>query len=288
MPYPRMGPRTYARIPAVTKRDVASWWRSRLEGEQPWGPTQQIHFVERVLALEPRSRILDLGCGSGRQTLELARRGHRVLGLDAVETPLAEARSNARKERLNIHFLKCDSRQIPYKNDFDAVVCLSTAFGLLPSERDDHKTLESVWKALKPGGNLLLDLLNKEWLMRHFEPQLWEQASEGRGDVVLDRFSYNFETGRLDNHRTFVGPTGERTPSFVSQRVYTLTEIKTLLAWADLEYKQTWGGFDGGPYGMDTPRMIVLATKPHTVPPKPRRDDDLVAAIKIKGRRKSR
>lgn len=267
---------------------MASWWRSRLEGEQPWTPQAQVSFVERVLALEPRSRILDLGCGSGRQTLELARRGHRVLGLDAVETPLAEARAAARQERLNIHFLKSDTRQIPYKNDFDAVVCLSTAFGLLPSERDDAKVLESVVKALKPGGQLLLDLLNKEWLMRHFEPQFWEQASEGRGDVVLDRFSFNFETGRLDNHRMFVAPGGERTPSFVSQRVYTLTEMKAQLGRVDLEYRQVWGGFDGGPYGMDTPRMIVLAVKPQAQVRKARPDDELETAIRIKGRRKSR
>jgi SAM-dependent methyltransferase len=277
-----------ARIARVTKREAASWWRSRLEGEQPWTPAAQVSFVERVLALEPRSRVLDLGCGSGRQTLELARRGHRVLGLDAAETPLAEARAAARQERLNVHFLKSDSRQIPYRNDFDAVVCLSTAFGLLPSERDDQKVLESVVKALKAGGHLLLDLVNKEWLMRHFEPQFWEQASEGRGDVVLDRFSFNFETGRLDNHRMFVGPTGERTPSFVSQRVYTLTEIKSALARVELEYKQVWGGFDGGPYGMDTPRMIVLAAKPHAQAKRARPDDELPAAIRIKGRRKSR
>lgn len=272
----------------MTKRDVAFWWRSRLEGEQPWSPTTQVAFVERVLALEPRSRILDLGCGSGRQTLELARRGHRVLGLDAAETPLAEARAAARLEKLNVHFLKSDTRQIPYRNDFDAVVALSTSFGLLPSERDDLKVLESVTKALKPKGHLLLDLVNKEWLMRHFEPHFWEQASEGRGDVILDRFSFNFETGRLDNHRTFVGPDGSRTPSFVSQRVYTLTEIKALLARAGLEYRQVWGGFDGGQYGMDTPRMLVLAHKAAAKPEPRREDDELESAIKIKGRRKAR
>lgn len=246
---------------------------------------EQIDGVDRFLKLEPRSRILDLACGSGRQTLELARRGHRVLGLDPSEAALSEARAAARQERLNVHFLKSDIRNIPYRAEFDAVVNLFTSFGYFPGERDDARALESVRKALKPQGLLLLDLLNKEWLMRHFEPNLWEGV-EGKGAVVLDRISYDFETGRVENHRTIVAPDGGRTPSFVSMRVYTLTEVKALLDRAGLVYRQSWGGFDGSAYGMDAPRMIVLAQKPPEKRPAPKRDDDdLPKAIRIKGRR---
>lgn len=273
----------------MAKKDVAFWWRMHFEDDPTYRPAYrikaQIDGVERFLRLEPRSRILDLACGSGRQTLELARRGHRVLGVDAAEEPLAEARASARAERLTVHFLKTDSRQITYRSEFDAVVSLFSAFGSAKAEREDLKILECVRRGLKPGGQLLLDVLNKEWLMRHFEPNFWEQGEDGKGTVVLDQISFNFDTGRLDNHRTLVSKDGTRSPSFVSFRIYTLTEIKGLLERAGLAYRQCWGGFDGSAYGMDSPRMILLAERPKEGRARPRiKDDGLPRAIKIKGR----
>ena len=275
----RLGPKAYSRRGGQKVVESARMWDPTLRA--PYQPKGQIDGVERFLTLEPRSRILDLACGAGRQTLELARRGHRVLGMDSA---IAEAKAAAKHERLNVHFMKCDIRQIPYKAEFDAVVSLFTGFGTLPNERDDLRCLESIKRALKPEGKLLLDLLNKEWLMRHFEPNFWEQDENKKGDVVLDQISFNFETGRLDNHRTIVGPDGKRQPSFVSLRVYTLTELKGLLERAGLVYVQSWGGFDGGAYGMDSPRMIVLARRP---PERARRkvEDNLPKALRIKGRR---
>lgn len=273
----------------MSKRESAHGWRTHFEDNPAQRPSHQIQShidgVERFLALEPRSRLLDLACGSGRQTLELARRGHRVLGLDPSAEALALARAAARQERLNVHFLKNDVRNIPYRGEFDAAVCLSSSFGRLPNERDDLRCLESVRKALKVGGRLLLDLLNKEWLMRHFEPNVWEQGEEGRGDVVLDQISFNFETGRLDDRRTLVSKDGTRHPVFVSLRVYALTEAKSLLARAGLAYVQSWGGFDGAAYGMDSPRMIVMALRPPEPARRSEEAESLESAIRIKGRR---
>src|SRR5579885_3038788 len=94
------------------------------------------HTGLRFLELEPRSRVLHLGCGEGAQTLALAQAGHRVLGLDSVETALAEARHAARSHRLNVHFLKSSLSHIPYRAEFDAVLCLSGAFGRLEPPED--------------------------------------------------------------------------------------------------------------------------------------------------------
>jgi len=247
-----------------------------------------IDGLERFLAPEPRSRLLDLGCGSGRLTLELARRGHRVLGIDPDERALTAARIAAKGEKLNVHFMKADIRAIPYRADFDAVVSLDGAFGQLPADRDDLRCLEAVKRSLKPGGKLLIEVLNKEWLMRHFEPNMWERAEEGKGAVVLDRIAFDFERGRLDNHRTIVLADGRRTPSFVSVRVYTLTELKAHIERAGLLYRQCWGGFDGSAYGMDSRRLALLAERARedkSVRSDP--DAGLIKALRIKGRRRA-
>ena len=270
------------------KIEALSWWRMHLE-DDPRRPHSQIKTqidgVERFLRLEPRSRVLDLGCGSGRRTIELARRGHRVLGVDPDERALSVARAAAKGEKLHVHFTKADTRAISYRAEIDAVVSLDGAFGQLPNDRDDQRCLEAARKALKPGGQLLIDTLNKEWLMRHFEPNYWEQGEEGKDAVVLDQINFDFERGRLDNRRVIVDADGKRTPSFVSVRVYTLTELKAQLERAGLVYRQSWGGFDGSAYGMESPRVIVLAERPADRAAKRVEEDDLPKAIRIKGRR---
>lgn len=274
----------------MTRKEALSWWRVRLEDDPARRPPAQVKAqidgLERFLGLEPRSRVLDLGCGSGRLTLELARRGHRVLGLDPDERALAQARAAAKGERLNVHFLKADLRLIPYRAEFDAVVSLDSSFGLLPGDREDGKSLASARKALKPGGRLLLDTINREWLMRHFEPNYWEEGEGGGHAVVLDRIRFDFEKGRLDNHRTIVGSDGKRTPSFVSLRVYALTELKAQLERAGLAYRQCWGSFDGAAYGMDSPRLIVLAAAAALPARRSSREELPGAALRIKGRRR--
>ena len=103
---------------------------------------------------------------------------------------------------------------------------------------------------------------------------------------MLDRINFDFERGRLDNRRVIVDADGKRTPSFVSIRLYTLTEIKAQLKRAGLVYRPSWGGFDGSAYGMDSARVIVLAERPKDRAAKqPDPDDDLPTAIRIKGRR---
>ena len=224
----------------------------------------QVDGIARILALEPRSRVLDLGCGAGRVTLELARRGHRVLGIDPDESALAHARAAAKGERLNVHFMKTDPREISYRADFDAVVCLDGAFGRLPSDRDDLRALDNARKALKPGAKLLLDVLNREWLVRRFEPN--------------EQVAFDFEKGRLDDRRSASSP---------SLRVYTLTELMAQMERAGLLYRQSWGGFDGSAYGMDSARLLVLGERSRDEKPARRAaaDDGFPTAIRIKGRR---
>ncbi|MBI5210025.1 MAG: class I SAM-dependent methyltransferase [Elusimicrobia bacterium] len=273
----------------VAHKEGSLWWRLHFE-DNPLCRTEaqikaRVDGVERYVCFEPRSRILDLACGSGRQTIELARRGHRIVGMDAVEGPLTWARKEAREHRLNAHFVVSDIRQVPYRAEFDAVVSLFSSFGRFPLERDDARVLESCAKSLKTGGKLLLDLINREWLVRHMEPDVWQQMEEVEGATVQDQISFDLESGRLDNLRSTLDAAGARTPSFMSVRLYTLTEIRKLVMQAGLSYRQAWGSFDGSPYRMESYRMIVLAEKPAEAP-EPKKEAAESMTIRIKGRRK--
>lgn len=216
--------------------------------------------ASRLLALRPGARLLDLCCGSGRHAVRFAERGYRVTGVDIKPDLLETAGEDAARRGVSVELVRGDARRLPWRGRFDAVACLFTSFGYFAREEDDLAVLRSARNALKPGGRLLLDLLNKEWLMRRFTPR-FSQRGEGRVRRVDNRLSFDFLRGRLDNRRTFLLKDGTRRETALSIRVYTLVELAALLRRAGLELQAAYGGLDGRPYGPGTFRLVALARR---------------------------
>lgn len=219
----------------------------------------QVDGVERMLGLAPDMRILDVCCGYGRHALELARRGYRhVVGVDLSRPLLAQARRTARAEGLRVDFRLADMRRLPFRGSFDVGLNLFTSFGYFQDEADDLAALRAMARALRPGGHLLMDLLNREWLVRQFQPRYQDETAVG---IVENALTFDLETGRLRNVRRFQHEGRPRSLT-VEFRVYTLAEIVRMLGAAGLRYDRAYGNFEGSPHGMDSFRMILVAGKP--------------------------
>jgi 2-polyprenyl-3-methyl-5-hydroxy-6-metoxy-1,4-benzoquinol methylase len=95
----------------------------------------EIDFAEKVLKLKKKAKILDLGCGHGRHSVELALRGYKVTGQDLNKYFLKLAEDSSKESGVDVRWIRSDMRKIPFKHEFDAVVNLFTAFGYL--ENDD-------------------------------------------------------------------------------------------------------------------------------------------------------
>ena len=111
--------------------------------------------VDALLSLakpEPSARILDLCCGPGRHSLELARRGFVVTGVDRTERYLAVARARADKEGLKIEFVHADMREFVRPSAFDLVINLYTSFSYFRDPAEDRRVLENIHESLVPGG----------------------------------------------------------------------------------------------------------------------------------------
>jgi len=218
-----------------------------------------VDFIVEKSGVLPGSAVLDLCCGHGRHSLELARRGYRVVGLDFHEPSLALARESAAAEGLAIDFIQSDMRHIPYQDEFDLVINLFTAFGYLKDQAENQAVLDAVAVALRPGGRLLLDIINHAWLMRHFERRDWHELEDG--SLLFEERQFDLRTGRNNAVWNFLHPDGSRSEFPNSVRVYTLVEFEGMLTAAGLTFRDVWGNFDGDDYGFDTNRMIVLAQK---------------------------
>jgi 2-polyprenyl-3-methyl-5-hydroxy-6-metoxy-1,4-benzoquinol methylase len=245
------------------------WYDGYFEGEyldylalriDPERTQKEAEFIVGALALEPGARVLDLACGHGRISLELARRGLEVVGVDLSERSLELARSAAEQEGVSIEFVRADMREITFANEFDAVFNIFTAFGYFEEERENQRVLEAVERALKPGGAFLIDTINSLALQARYRPNMWEEV-EGTGTLFLQEHSYDITTGRNAARWLFVHPDGARTEISHSVRIYAPHELLRMLEAAGLVIEETWGDFDGAKLTRETWRLIVRARK---------------------------
>ncbi len=223
----------------------------------------ETQFAIHALGIQPHHRVLDLCCGQGRHSIALAKTGLDVTGVDLSVEMLDIAQSEAAAAGLALTLRQADMRQLPddFESQFDAVINMFSSFGYLESEEDDQQVLHQIAKALKPGGKLMMDLLNREWVIINNEEFDWQQHEDDR--VVLERRVLNLE--KSINHLTYTEllPDGtRRAMSDLHIRLYTLTEMIKTLGNAGLTLQNVYGGFRGEPYSVNTRRMIVLASKP--------------------------
>jgi SAM-dependent methyltransferase len=222
---------------------------------------REVDFVVERLELESGARVLDLACGRGRHSVELARRGFRVTGVDLSPRSLGLAREAARAAEAEVELVCCDMREIGYDAEFDAVLNLFTAFGYFEIEHDDCVVLECVARALLPGGAFLLDTLNPLWLARGFRPRHWQEFEDGT--VLLEEREYDPVSGRVAGVWTFVRPDGTRSELRHAIRCYTPAELASMFRAAGLAVEGAWSGFDGSPLELESEghRIVLLGRK---------------------------
>ena len=233
-------------------------YRSTLTDERS---DEETAFAAWVLGLSTGQEILDLCCGHGRHAVRLAEAGMKVTGLDLSEEYLAEARATAAMTGVALELVRSDMRHIPFAGRFDAVINMFSAFGYLESESDDQQVLQAIYEALKPGGSALMDLINREWVVANNIENEWHVDEDGT--TILEHRELDLLGSR--NHVSFsiIGPDGIRRESVGHKiRLYTLTEIASMLGRAGLAIDRVFGGYDAVVYSSQSRRMIVVAKKP--------------------------
>ncbi|MEJ2276509.1 MAG: methyltransferase domain-containing protein [Candidatus Lokiarchaeota archaeon] len=137
---------------------------------------EEIDIFISKFNLSKEEKILDLCCGQGRHSLELARRGfNNIYGLDQSTYLIRRAKKVANNENLKIQFKEGDARKTNYPTDnFDKVLVLGNSFGYFESIQDDIQVLKEILRILKPWGKIFLDLTDGEYIKRNFQARSWE------------------------------------------------------------------------------------------------------------------
>jgi cyclopropane fatty-acyl-phospholipid synthase-like methyltransferase len=196
--------------------------------------------LEKILShlqLPEGATILDLGCGAGRYSIPLARRGYQVTGLDLSPTLLAEAR----KSDAPITWIEQDMRDLSGLGPFDLVLSLFTSFGYF-NHKENQRVLEQVYDVLKADGRFVLDYLRPEEVKRKLIPHRQQMVEGEQVDIEC-----SIEDDRVIKRIKFPDRMYEE-----SVALYTLEELTSQLAIAGLQVTESWHEGD---------RQLLVAAK---------------------------
>jgi SAM-dependent methyltransferase len=216
-------------------------------------------FLAEALGLSAGASVLDVGCGYGRHALELAQRGCKVTGLDLSLPLLIRAADSARRAGLTVNFIHGDMRELAFVDEFDAAYAMFTTFGYFDDDTN-RKVAANLSQAIKPGGRLLLDVVNRDYLVRDLPTRVWWQ---GEGCVILEEVDFNYFSSRLQVQRSIIFEDGRQQEQEISIRAYSLHEVGKLLHHAGFRVTEVSGGLAlrGKFFGAQSRQLIVLAEK---------------------------
>ena len=225
------------------------WYRSAFPPEEtlkrPWADRTGAE-VDRALAMlgaKGGERVLDMACGTGRHSHELARRGFDVVGVDISPDLLAIAEADAEAESLNASFLAADLRELDFDQEFDLVLNLNDgAIGYFETEEENHRTFEVIAAALRPGGGNLLQLPNVLYAEAHLPQKTWI-AGEGMVELIDHRWDARTRYLEGSTMPILVGETFEGVaPIPFRQRLYSVEELTEVYASVGMEFAGAFRG----------------------------------------------
>ena len=193
------------------------------------GTTGECDFIEKEINYNKSKKILDVGCGTGRHSIELSKRGYNVTGVDLSDSQLDKAREKSLKQNLKIDFQKHDARNLPFLNEFDIVIMLCEgAFPLMETDEMNYEILKNVTKTLRENGKIVFTTLNGLFPLYHSIEEFCASAKD-EGNATYRNNSFDIMTFRDYNVTEVEDDFGNKKKLECNERYYVPSEITWLL-----------------------------------------------------------
>ena len=193
------------------------------------GTFGEVDFIEQELNFNKSLKIIDVGCGIGRHSIELSKRGYKITGVDLSESQLKKAKENAEKENLKIDFIKCDARNLPFNSEFDVAIMLCEGgFPLMETDEMNFEILKNVTKSLKDNCKFIFTTLNGLFPLYHSVDEFCNNNSQD-GNATYRSSTFDLMTFRDFNTIETEDDLGNIRKLECNERYYVPCEITWLL-----------------------------------------------------------
>jgi ubiquinone/menaquinone biosynthesis C-methylase UbiE len=226
--------------------------------EEAWDAApEQVSQALDLMGIEDSARFLDLACGPGRHSLELARRGFQVTGVDRTTEYLDEAHKRADREELDIEFVNEDMRHFSRPNAYDGAWSMFTSFGYFEQPSDNQQVLDNTFRSLKDGGVFLIELMGREVLARIFQARDWREVD---GSIVLYDRHVERNWTIMRNNQIFIKD-DRRLEFTITHWLYSGAELAGMLEESGFKSVELYGNLEGSPYDQTAKRLVAVARK---------------------------
>ncbi|MDD2657832.1 MAG: class I SAM-dependent methyltransferase [Candidatus Pacebacteria bacterium] len=193
------------------------------------GTIGECDFIEQEIGRDMSKKIIDIGCGTGRHSIELAKRGYQITGIDLSESQLARAKEKAKEQGVKVDFQKHDARRLLFKNEFDlAIMLCEGGFSLMETDEMNFEILKNATKALKDKGKFIFTTLNALFPLFHSVKEFYESAAK-EGNSACKNCSFDLMTFRDHNTVVFEDDLGTKKELTCNERYYAPSELTWLL-----------------------------------------------------------
>lgn len=206
-------------------------------------------FIEKIIEREAKARpelVLDLGCGTGKMTLELASRGYDMTGIDYSPDMLDVARDAAEEQGADVLWLCQDMREFELYGTVDLTVSCLDCINHLTRPSDVEKTFKLVHNYLIPDGLFIFDINGKYKFENIYADRSY--VMEEQGGVCIWQNNYDEKKKICDFYITLFEECEdgryERYDEEQRERMYTLAEMKRMLEKSNLEFIGAYSDFE--------------------------------------------
>ena len=217
---------------------------------------KEIDFIYEIFRLYKGAKVLDLCCGTGRHSIELANRGCKPVGIEYNPDYLKLAREKAKEKAVSVEFIQGDVRYVDFGKEYDGAIIMYHSFGFFNDE-EDRMVLEKAYNVLKKQGRFLLEILSRDWLLRNFKER---EEIEINGIKVEEERKFDILTSRNNFTIRRYEKNGIITKKG-SWRFYSAHEIKNILELIGFKFIAGYDNLNKGPLTKDTRLMRLVFEK---------------------------
>jgi 2-polyprenyl-3-methyl-5-hydroxy-6-metoxy-1,4-benzoquinol methylase len=205
------------------------------------GTIGECDLFEKEIEYNKATRILDIGCGTGSHSIELAKRGYAVVGIDLSESLLKHAKEKASEQNLHIVFQEHDARNLPFLHEFKLIIMICEgAFPLMETDEMNFQILQNAANALLPKGKLILTTLNGLFPLFHSVKDFLDSKTK-EGNAKCDSLSFDLMTFREHSTIYIEDDLGNKKELQCNERYYVPSEITWLLKTLNFKTVDIYG-----------------------------------------------